>query len=125
MEADPWNQRAKGERIPASGEVREMQAYDCWQPRQIQILQTGMEGQCCHNRATLRKKVGMRYLLLQEVPYSRIKIAKCKLTRNLIPLYYGNYDHQTLIMPNIWFNRPIVIGPEEYRRYHHDHELYC
>ena len=61
-------------------------------------------------------------MLLQEVPYSRIKVAKCKLTQNLLPIYCGNYDHQTIITTDIWWNSPIPIRPEECVRYHHDKE---
>jgi hypothetical protein len=41
------------------------------------------------------------YVLLQKVPRVRVKIRTCKVTETVIPLYCGNYDHQTIVMCGI------------------------
>jgi hypothetical protein len=38
-------------------------------------------------------------VLLQKVPKVRIKIRKCKVTKTVVPLYCGHYDHQTMVTP--------------------------
>ncbi len=54
---------------------------------------------------------------------SGVMVRKCRLTRNVIPMFCGNYDHQTLITTDIWYIRPIPITPEECRRFH-DNKAY-
>jgi hypothetical protein len=37
------------------------------------------------------------YMLLQKVPRVLVKIRTCKVMEMAIPMYCGNYDHQTMI----------------------------
>jgi hypothetical protein len=39
------------------------------------------------------------YVLLQKVLRVRVKIRTCKVTETVIPMYCGNYDHQTMVTP--------------------------
>jgi hypothetical protein len=39
------------------------------------------------------------YILLQKVPRVRVNIRTCKVRETVIPMYCGNYDHQTMVTP--------------------------
>jgi hypothetical protein len=46
------------------------------------------------------------YVLLQKIPRVRIKIRTCKVTKTVVPVYCGHYDHQTMVTPLVKWGVP-------------------
>jgi hypothetical protein len=84
---------------------RQVIAYHCGNPSGIQAYDTGERNHWCDlnpllddtNTDITMTKVS--YVLLQKVPRVGIKIRTCKVTKNLVPMYCGHYDHQTMVTP--------------------------
>lgn len=81
-------------------------AYDCSRPFHVKTVQSRTEEDCKRRRPVIKRRSGVQYLLLQEVPYLRLSAKKCQRTRSKLPVYCGNYDHETLALPDIWQNVP-------------------
>jgi hypothetical protein len=84
---------------------RQVIAYDCKNPSGIQAYDTSELNHWCdlnplidsiNTDITLTK---VSYVLLQKVPRVRTKIRTCKITKTVVPLYCGQYDHQTMVTP--------------------------
>jgi hypothetical protein len=101
---------------------RELDAFDCNRPAHMRVVRTDHEGSCGRNRPQIKKQDHQQYLLLQRVPYGKIRTKKCLLNRNSIPLYCGNYDHQTVLTPDVRFNSPVPLTREECQELHESRE---
>jgi hypothetical protein len=84
---------------------RQVIAYNCGNPSRIQAYDTGELNHCCDLNPLLDDTntditmTNVSYVLLQKVPRVRIKIRTCKVTKTVVPMYCGHYDHQTMVTP--------------------------
>jgi hypothetical protein len=84
---------------------RQVIAYDCGNPSGIQAYDTGERNHWCDlnplidDTNTDITMTNVSYVLLQKVPRVRIKIRTCKVTKTVVPMYCGHYDHQTMVTP--------------------------
>jgi hypothetical protein len=84
---------------------RQFIAYDCGIPSGIQAYDTGERNHWCDLNPLIDSTntditlTNVSYVLLQKVPRVRIKIRTCKVTKTVVPLYCGHYDHQTMVTP--------------------------
>jgi len=84
----------------------------------MRMVQTHKEPECQQHRAVVFEGQEKEYWLLQEVPHTRIQVHKCRLSRSRIPTFCGHYDHQTLLTPDIWMNKPVPISADDCRALH-------
>ena len=87
-------------------------AYDCSRPHHVRTVQSRTEEDCLRRKPVVKRRAGVQYLLLQEVPFVRVNSKKCRMTRSKLPVYCGNYDHQTLALSDIWQNVPLQVDAE-------------
>jgi hypothetical protein len=78
--------------------------YDCGNPSNIQAYDTGEQNHWCDLNPLIDTNTdvimtNVSYVLLQKVPRVRVKIRTCKVTETVIPMYCGNYNHQTMVTP--------------------------
>jgi hypothetical protein len=84
---------------------RQVIAYDCGSPSGIQAYDTSERNHWCDLNPLLDvtntdiTMTNISYVLLQKVPRVRIKIRTCKVTKTVVPMYCGHYDHQTMVTP--------------------------
>jgi hypothetical protein len=64
-----------------------------------------------------------RYALLQSIPTTSFSVQGCRLQRSKMPIYCGVYNHQAIIISDIWQNRPVEISPEDSRSYWRRQEI--
>jgi hypothetical protein len=88
-----------------SNHDRQVIAYDCGKPSGMQAYDTGERNHWCNLNPLIDSTntditmTNVSYVLLQKVPRVRIKIRTCKVTKTVVPLYCGHYDHQTMVTP--------------------------
>jgi hypothetical protein len=98
---------------------RELNAHDCSRPSEMQVVRTDGGGRCDRHRPPLKKKKTPPYLLLQRGPPSQVKLRKCLLTRNSIPIHCGSrHRGQMIITPDVQYNSPIPITRNECQNLH-------
>jgi hypothetical protein len=87
--------------LALSDHDRQVIAYDCGNPSEIQAYNTGERNHWCdlNNTNTDITMTNVSYVLLQKVPRVRIKIRTFKVTETVVPMYCGHYDHQTMVTP--------------------------
>jgi len=92
--------------------------YDCGLPQDIKTVRAPVPEECekRFNRIITRGK--QTYFVMQEVNSYRITTKTCTLTRTSVPVYCGNYDHQTLNLPDVEMRKPIQISADDCRKYH-------
>jgi hypothetical protein len=96
----------------------EFDAYDCSYPRDMTAVTLPSAMDCDKRSAPpITHESTQEYALMQEVPTTTFPIRRCQLRRSKLPVYCGNYDHQTIITSDIWQNRPVEVSPEECRAY--------
>jgi hypothetical protein len=84
---------------------RQVIAYDCGKPSGKQAYDTGERNHWCDLNPLIDDTntditlTNVSYVLLQKVPKVRIKIRRCKVTKTVVPMYCGHYDHQTMVKP--------------------------
>ena len=101
------------------GSVREFAAYNCQQPQDLEAVRPPSHASC-HRERPIVAQEDKTILLMQEVPHLRIAAKKCAARWSSIPLFCGNYDHQTVLTSDIRLNRPLQIHPDDCRGYHRD-----
>jgi uncharacterized membrane protein len=88
-----------------SDQDRQVIAYDCRNPSGIKAYDTGEQthwwdlNPLIDDTNTDITLTNVSYVLLQKVPRVRIKIRTCKVTKTVVPMYCGHYDHQTMVTP--------------------------
>jgi hypothetical protein len=75
---------------------RQVIAYDCRNPSGIQGYYTSERNHWCDLNPLIDRTI-VSYVLLQKVPRVRINIRTCKVTKTVVTLYCGHYDHQTMV----------------------------
>jgi hypothetical protein len=91
--------------LALSNHERQVIAYDCGNLSGIQAYDTGEQNHWCDPNLLLDDTntditmTNVSYVLLQKVPRVRIKIRTCKVTKTVVPMYCGHYDHQTMVTP--------------------------
>jgi hypothetical protein len=84
---------------------RQVIAYDCWRPTEMQAYDTGERNHWCDLNPLMDTTntditlTNVSYVLLQKVPRVEIKIRTCQIVMTVVPLYCGHYDHQTFLTP--------------------------
>ncbi len=94
-------------------------AYDCSRP-QVRTVQSRTEEDCLRKKPVVKRRTNVQYILLQEVPFVCVSAKKCNMTRSKLPVYCGNYDHQTLALADIWQNVPLQVEADKCQEMHTD-----
>jgi hypothetical protein len=74
-------------------------------PSRIQAYSTRERNHWCDlnplldNTNTDITMTNVSYVLLQKVPRVSIKIRTSKVTKTVVPMYCGHYNHQTMVTP--------------------------
>ena len=95
------------------GDDRAFVAYDCSAPTHLHVIHTKGPGRCHFHRPIVRTRRKVAYHLVQEVMYRRVHAKHCQITRSSLPVFCGNYDHQTIVAPDISINQPMAIPGED------------
>jgi hypothetical protein len=80
-------------------------AYDSGNLSRMQAYDTGERNHWCDlnplfdDTNTDITITNVSYVLIQKVPWVRIKIRMCKVTETVVPMYCSHYDHQTMVTP--------------------------
>jgi len=103
--------------LPPMQGISEFDGYDCTVPWEMQVVQTPQPEDCASpNQDSSLHQRQVAYELLQRADTLQVPVRRCLRLRTQLPLYCGNYDHQTVITSDIWIHRPVPVSEEECRR---------
>jgi hypothetical protein len=94
-------------------DFRAVEGWDCSQPKNMQTVQTRSALRNCVGQTKATDQRNATFLLLQKADYMRVRGQRCVMTRTMIPLFCGTYDHQTLLGPLLEIANPVALAADE------------
>jgi len=100
-----------------------IEAFDCSTPANIHHVQVHKREPPCDRPVKATSAEPASFSVLQEALRTPLTGYRCVLTETRIPIYCGNYDHQTMALPLTSFNRQKQVDVEECRRLWQDQKV--
>ena len=87
-----------------------LEAFDCSAPEKTHHVQVKKRDTPCDRPVSARSAENVTYTILQEALRKPLSGFRCELLETRIPVYCGNYDHQTIAMPLATYNRHTMLS---------------
>ena len=92
-----------------------VEVYDCSMPRSFTPVRTPPAYDKCDQARMppATRQTNSSYLVLQKAVYQRTRAKRCIVRESTLPLYCGNWDHQTLAAPMVQLFHEVPVTPQE------------
>ena len=99
--------------IEPTRDPKDLIAYDCTDPLDIQAYQMATQAKSCLLPAQPQHQRNSSYFLLQKSDTIKISLRQCQVTETTIPFYCGAWSHQTFAYPFLRIEEKLPISPRE------------
>ena len=99
--------------IETTRDPKDLIAYDCTDPLDIQSFQMATQSQSCLLPSQPQHQRNASYFLLQKSDTIKLHLRQCRVMETTIPFYCGAWSHQTFAYPFLQIEEKVPVSPRE------------